>query len=146
MRVATSVSRLLALSRAAAAASRVSFSLTRDAATVSSAWTMPSSMLSSWASSLGHLLAQRLDGRGGGVPGAKLGHLAGEIGFLLGEAAGARIVLGDLVFELAALGAQFRRFGGERGKCCIGVVQHIQRGFGAFGGLGASLGAVALGS
>ena len=50
MRVATSVSRLLALSRAAWAASRVSFSLARDAATVSSAWAMPSSMLSSWAS------------------------------------------------------------------------------------------------
>ena len=71
--------------------------------------------------------------------------MAADVRFLLGEAAGARIVLGDLGFELAAFGAQFRRLGGERGKRCLGVVQHIQRGFGAGGCLFAGLGAVALG-
>ncbi len=47
---------------------------------------------------LGHFFAQRLDRGRGGVPGAKLRHLAGDIGFLRGEAARARIVLGDLAF------------------------------------------------
>ena len=91
-----------------------------------------------------HLFAKRIDRRGRGSPGAKLGELPPDLGLLSAETARARAVLRNLRFELAALRAKLGDLGRKSGNRRLRLIQRVKRDIGPLRYLRLRLGPVAL--